>query len=123
MSVYVTQQPKPNRHNWVPNLEPATQYGALHFIFGAESQPYCHPRSSMLTAKKALANFDPEKDYVLCPNSGDPAALWCVLLALGSAGIDQVQMLYWNKPNNNFKGYYVPITFPINIKEPPHGNR
>jgi hypothetical protein len=46
-----------------------------------------------------------------------------MLLALGSAGIDQVQMLYWNKPNNNFKGYYVPITFPISSKEPPHGNR
>ncbi len=119
MTVYVSQQPIPNRHNWTPNLEPATKYGALKFIFQGESQPYLKPQSALLHAMEILANFNQEQDYLLWPNTGDPTAMWCAILALTQLEFTRISFLYWNKPRGNKQGYYAPMEF--NLKESNNG--
>lgn len=119
MSVYVSQQPVPNRHQWVPNLEPATKYGALKFIFQGEDQPYMKPQKSLAQAKEILKDFDSDQDYLLWPNTGDPAAMWCAILALTSIGVEVIPFLYWNNPRGNKVGYYAPMQ--INLKEQTDG--
>lgn len=113
MTVYVSQQPIPNRHNWTPNLEPATKYGQLKFIFQGDSQPYQTPQKSLFHAFKALRGFDPERDYLLWPNTGDPTAMWCAVIALGILSMPKINFLYWNKPRGNAIGYYAPIEFDL----------
>jgi len=119
MTVYVSQQPTPNRHSWVPNLEPATKYGSLKFIFQGDDHPYMWPQRSLDHAVKILQNFDPECDHLMWPNTGDPTAMWCAIIALAHMGFERISFLYWNKPRENRQGYYAPIEF--NLKEMHHG--
>jgi hypothetical protein len=122
--VYVTQQPRANRHNWVPNLESAAQYGALRFIFAGDDRPYESPRLSTIKAARELAFFNWQEDFLLWPNSGDPAALLTAVLALSELLYDDAEyitLLYWNRKSlgpgkhSTTEGFYVPIKFPLNV--------
>ena len=94
MTVFVIQQPVPNRHNWVPDLTPATEFGILKFIFNGGDNVYALPGPMMKKAQSILKDFDPEYDYLLWPNSGDPAALWTVCFSLVLMDFKKVRMLY-----------------------------
>ena len=120
MTVYVIQQPVPNQHNWTPDLTPATEFGELKYIFGGGENVYALPGPMMKKAKKALLDFDPENDYLLWPNMGDPAALWTVCLVLPIMGFQKVRFLYWNRKRisgqRDYKnGFYAPITYEFKL--------
>ena len=116
--VFVTQQPKPNGNGWVPNLSPATEYGTLHYIFGAEDKPFLSPLAAEQKVAQALSDFDEQKDYVLWPNTGDPVGLMIVMLMLARMGFAQVKVLYWERKMTNGRrdktnGFYTPITLDV----------
>lgn len=113
MAVYVSQQPVPNKHQWVPDLSSATQYGPLNFVFSGGEQPYMYPQRSLDHAADTLRNFDPDIDFLLCPNVGDPASIWVCILALTIRQINRVKFLYWMKPHRGQPGYYSPIEFSL----------
>jgi hypothetical protein len=108
--VFVTQQPKPNAKGWMPNLTPASQFGQLQYVFATDEIPSASPAASMLRAYDQLSSFDPEADYVLWPNTGDPIAAWTVMLALARK-VHKIKVLYWERKMENgvrstTDGYY-----------------
>lgn len=118
MTVYVIQQPVPNRRNWTPDLTPATEFGAIKYIFSGSDHVYALPDSMMKKAQEALKNFHSENDYLLWPNTGDPAALWTACFALVLLGFEKVDILYWNRKQKDGKrdynsGFYLPITYQL----------
>lgn len=122
-TVYITQQPVKNRRNWVPNLEPATHYGKLQYIFSGDDKPFQNPRTSILHASRYLASFDWQNDFLLWPNTGDPASFMAAILALTELLYDDaeyIQFLYWERKrtpegHSSREGFYVPIRFPLNV--------
>lgn len=72
--VFVTQQPRPNRSGWVPNLESASKFGAIHYVFSASDHPTHDTIDGVFLAAGTLNDFNPEQDYILWPNTGDPMA-------------------------------------------------
>ena len=122
MTVYVIQQPVPNQHNWTPDLTPATDFGPLKYIFDGGENVYALPGPMMKKAQNVLKDFDPEHDYILWPNTGDPAALWTTCFALAQMGFQKVSFLYWNRKRvsgqrDYSSGFYAPITY--DLKTPP----
>lgn len=118
--VFITQQPRPNRQNWMPNLSPAMPYGHFIYVFKGDDKPWCNPESSVEHAQEILRDFDPDDDYILYPNSGDPAAMWIVLLVLARFPIDKVRILYWERKLDNGErsrtdGFYTPVTIPLSF--------
>lgn len=118
MSVYVVQQPVPNQHGWVPDLTPATEFGAIKYIFDGGENVYALPGPMMKKAQSILRDFDPENDYILWTNMGDPAALWTTCFSLVLLGFSKVRILYWNRKRVSGKrdyknGFYVPITYDL----------
>lgn len=117
--VFVTQQPRPNRHNWVPNLESATQYGRLEYVFSGSESAYCDPDGAFSKALQRLQTFRPDLDYILWPSSGDPATTWAVMLALSRlAQVSHIRILYWERSlvdghRSQVEGFYTPITFQL----------
>jgi hypothetical protein len=114
--VFITQQPAPNRSGWTPNLTPAAKYGALEFVFASEDKPFLDTTRALVVARAALLDFDPERDFVLWPNTGDPAAAWAVMLVLGNKGIRKVRTLYFERSMTNGErdgrnGFYTPVVF------------
>jgi hypothetical protein len=100
----------------MPNLTPASKFGAMEYVFDAEDKPFLNTARALRTAEKALVDFDPERDFVLWPNTGDPAAAWAVMLVLGRKGIRKVKTLYFERnlvdgERDNRKGFYTPIVF------------
>lgn len=120
-NVFITQQPRPNRRGWMPNLDPASEFGNCHFVFNSAERPSLNPDSAIIKAGYQLRSFDCEKDFILWPNTGDPAALWAVIMALCSrTDVHQIQFLYWerklvNNQRSSTEGWYVPIKFPTKI--------
>lgn len=118
MTVYVTQQPAPNKHNWVPDLNPAAQYGPIAYIF-PPGPVFMATAKSMLHAKNALKTFDPNSDFICWPSAGDPAALYIAVMALMSLGHKKVNYLYWSRNLSisgarvKSSGCYLPITVEI----------
>ena len=116
MTVYVTQQPMPNKLNWVPDLSPAAPYGKLVFVFAGDEAPFTAPNKSMTKAQDVLAHFNSKEDYLLWPNTGDPAAQWICIMALASMGVEEITFLYWSRVRHDdgtrsrSKGNYVPVT-------------
>jgi hypothetical protein len=113
--VFVTQKPKPNSKGWTPNLSPAAEYGAIHYVFQSSDAAFGNPDAAISAAKRKLESFDAEKDYVLWPNS-DPAAFMAVILALAKKGVHKIQMLYWERKledgkRSSSEGFYSTITF------------
>lgn len=116
--VFITQQPRPNARGWTPNFNPATQYGSLHFVFSGSDHPYCNPDQAIEDAAHVLSDFDPDNDYVLYPNTGDPAAIYTVLIVLARMPIDKIRFLYWERKmvdgvRSSTDGFYSPITFKL----------
>lgn len=114
--VFVTQQPKPNGRGWTPNLTPAAKFGALHYVFQSADRPGTDTEWAMDTADDKLDDFNPLKDYVVWPQTGDPAAAWAVMLTLANRGLTQVQVLNWEREFSNgqrhpVEGFYTVITF------------
>jgi len=113
--VFISQQPRPNKNNWMPNLSPAMAFGRFIFVFGGDEQPWCTPDNSMEHAQQLLKDFDPEEDYVLWPNSGDPMAIWIIVAALARFPINKIRFLYWERKlehgeRSKVEGFYSPIT-------------
>ena len=118
--VFITQQPRPNRVNWMPNLSPASGYGQFVFVFGSDDVPWTDPDGAFDKANAVLKDFNPDEDYILWPNSGDPAACWVCLLLLARFPIDKLRMLYWERKLENGErhkgeGFYTPITFRLPV--------
>ena len=113
MTVYVCQRPMPNRRGWVPNLEPAITYGPLEFVFDGGANPYRTPNIGLDLALRKLTRFNPERDFLLWPNAGDPAASWCCILALTQLGVKSMSFLYWMAPSQSRSGYYSPVRFQL----------
>lgn len=120
-TVYVIQQPRPNQVGWMPDLSSATDYGKLEFVFDAHERVYALPGPSRFKATKVLKGFNPEEDYILWPNVGDPAAFAIVMDVIASMDVDLYKMLYWDRKRNQEgkreknMGFYVPVT--VNRKE------
>jgi hypothetical protein len=116
--VFVTQQPKPNGRNWTPNLTPAAQYGGIHYVFSANAKPFCDADMALKIAERVLTDFNPARDFVLWPNTGDPIAAWAVMIALARKGLDKIRILNWerklvNGSRSSSEGFYTPITFTL----------
>lgn len=121
--VYITQEPKPNGAGWAPSMAPAAEYGALHFVFGKNDQPFMNIEESIERAKDELRNFNPDEDFICWPNSGDPAALWTIIMVLVDAGYPDLTFLYWNRHKDESgavlkgKGYYQPLRINVSSGE------
>lgn len=116
--VYITQQPVPNRSGWMPNLTSAEKYGALEYVFEPEDYPYLKPKAAMAQAARSLRDFNQFDDYILWPNTGDPAAAWAVMLTLARKGIHQIKTLYYERgmkdgERSNRDGFYSVVTFTL----------
>lgn len=119
MTVYVPQQPKPNKHGWHPDLSSAADYGKIEFVFSADERPASDLWRCLTDASIVLADFDPDKDYLCWPYSGDPVSLYISIMVLVYAGCEKIQFLNWNRKRdaqgNNIKGagYYAPIAIEL----------
>jgi hypothetical protein len=116
--VFITQQPKPNAVNWVPNLSPAAQFGAFNYIFGPDDKPWLHTDWALDHAAGILREFNQEEDYILWPNTGDPAGVWAVMLVLARMNINKIRVLCWERKlkdgvRSKSEGFYSPITFQL----------
>lgn len=125
-TVFVIQQPRPNNSGWLPDLSSASSYGKIEYIFDSHEKVFALPGPSLFKARKALKDFDCEKDYLLWPGVGDPAAMTVTLLALAEKDMPFLKQLYWDRKRNDdgarhpTSGFYVPLTF--NIKEKRDGS-
>lgn len=116
MSVYLVQMPKPNRAGWQPDLTPATEFGEIKSVFSPDDSVYSLPAPMISKAMEVLKDFDPEKDFILWPNSGDPAAVWTCSFALVMLGFKKAKFLYYNRKKidgqrSYQKGFYVPLEY------------
>ena len=118
-TVYVIQQPRPRATDgWVPNLEPATKYGAIKFIFDAEDKPHLDPTAALRKAMTRLKEFDSEKDFLCWTNFGDPASMWLTIMMLAGTGHNSLTFLYWSRGKgkhgmSNENGFYFPVELSI----------
>lgn len=112
----MTQQPKPNGKGWVPNLTPAADFGAIHYVFSANEKPWLDTEGAMQKAERVLRDFRSDRDYILWPWTGDPAALQAVMIVLSRRSLKCIRSLYWERKmvggeRRSSDGYYTPVTF------------
>ena len=114
-TVFITQEPVPNRKGWMPDLSKAADYGAFDYVFPPRYQIHADTDAAVELAESKLANFNPETDFILYPNSGDPAACYVICMVLVAMGHDSVSFLYWNRAKDNTgnrlpnQGFYQPV--------------
>lgn len=118
MTVYIAQQPAPRANGWTPDLTSAVEFGKIVYVFNGGESVYALPGPSMKKAQSLLKDFDPENDYFLWPNTGDPAALWTCCFAISALGFSKIRILYWSRKRTNGQrdhnnGYYSPITYDL----------
>ena len=120
MTVFVTQKPIPNNVGWKPDLSPAAEYGAIKFVFNSHERVFAHPQKYTKVARKQLADFNQDEDYICWPNSGDPSTLYIIHMVLWKYhDIDQINYLYWNRKRDDEgniikgKGFYHPLTIEV----------
>lgn len=116
--VYIIQRPIPNNAGWTPDLQPASQYGAIEFIFDSEDRVYADPVAAKRKLLSKLRDFNSEEDYLCWCNAGDPASLWLTIQVLSSNGHKKLQYLYWRKARKGSEhtgGHYIPITLDSTI--------
>lgn len=117
MTVFVAQQPRPfqdrNSGEWrLPDLSPATQYGAVHFVLSDKDQPSLTPGQALITARKALRGFN-DDDYLLWAG-GDPLALAICTMVAAAENMGRIRFLRWERnsrrvaPNMGAPGLYMP---------------
>jgi len=115
-TVYVSQRPKANAVGWTPDLTPALKYGKCEFVFEPDEQVSSDPNTMMRVARDRLDAFNPHTDYLLWPNTGDPAAIWACVMVLMGYGFTEIRFLLWDRmvgedgKRNGSKGEYVPLT-------------
>lgn len=119
-TVFITQQPRPNRLGWLPNLSPASQFGKFVYVFTAADAPWTNPDAAMEKATDLLRDFNEDEDFVLWPNSGDPAAMWIILAILARFPLRKIRILYWERKLENGErmkgdGFYTPVTINLPI--------
>ncbi len=114
--VFVAQFPRPKADGRTPNLQPATQYGAIEFVFDASDRPHADMPSAIKKAQAVLSDFNPAKDYVLDIGAGcDPFAYKAVIRVLLDWWDDKIMHLCWSrgvKENGELdkeNGYYFPV--------------
>ena len=115
--VFITQQPTPNKNGWTPDLSSAAEYGTLKFVYPAKMQVNARIDECVQMAIDTLASFDAEEDYILFPNTGDPASKYVILMVLGNYyGFHKLSFLYWSRKRDENgaivqnRGFYMPIT-------------
>jgi len=118
MTVYVVQQPKPNKSGFLPDFSSAADFGEMKFIFSSDEKVFAIPGPSLTKAKRELKVFNQEEDYILWHNAGDPAAMYAVLIALmAEHNPSKINFLYWNRKRDSsgnrepHAGFYVPCKF------------
>lgn len=124
MTVYVIQQPVPNRTGWMPDFSSAYEYGELDYIFSANEKVYALPMQSLFKVRKFFREkFNPEKDYILWPNIGDPMGCIITSIAIGELNFEYIKCLYWNRKRDssgnrdNKSGFYFPIKVELNSRK------
>jgi hypothetical protein len=114
--VYVVQRPGRTSTGFVPNLEPAEEYGELVYVFGLEDRISDSPNIALKKAREALAKFDPVEDYLLWPGVANPLALAACLYSIYENRPHQLRMLQWSRNGNRgarstSQGGYIPVRF------------
>lgn len=123
-TVFIVQRPRPRKtDSWVPSFDTAKEYGRLEFIFEASDHPYGDHEFALRKVAEKLKTFDPDRDYILFTNFGDPACIFFVLQYLGFCrGLSRINYLYWTKgrsqggtagPLTPATGYYFPLCIDI----------
>ena len=89
MTVYVVQEPDPNK-----NILSASKYGDLKIILPARENMMFSPAPTVARLKKALKNFN-DSDFLLL--IGDPAAIGFAIHYALQANRQQVKLLKWDR--------------------------
>jgi hypothetical protein len=111
--VFVVQKPRPKSDGWTPNLETATQYGRIEFVFDLADRAYADPSAAATKVASKLADFNPEKDFICWTSFGDPACLWIAIMYLARR-YSKLRFLYWSRGRKdgamrNENGFYFPL--------------
>lgn len=102
----------------VLDVSSASRYGTIQNVLKRQDRPSLAPGPALNAARKALANFNPDVDFI-CAAGGDPLALPITLLALRDLGFRKVQFLRWERSINlggqrdKSAGFYTPTTIPL----------
>ena len=101
-------------------MQPASVFGEIKYVFEDDDYVYASPNESMEKAKRMMDEFDPAKDYILYPNTGDPAAIYAVCMLIGFWFADvNIKFLYWDRElvegegRSSTKGSYKVIEMPL----------
>jgi hypothetical protein len=103
----------------MPNFEPATKYGRLETLFESSDRTFADPSAAKKKVLAKLANFNPETDYLLWANFGDPASLWLTIMVLVARGYTKLKFLYWSRGRapggtmSNDSGFYFPVELDV----------
>lgn len=120
MTVYVVQQPSPNRRGWMPDLSSAVEHGKIEYVFSGGEKIYALPGPSLFKARRILKDFDPDTDHLLWPGSIDPMALIICMIAVMEKNPAKISVLYWDRARDKdgnrsvTDGFYIPI--PVELK-------
>ena len=116
--VFVVQRPRPKADGWSPNIQDASKYGRFHFIFDMGYRAFADTGTALSKAKAALADFNPDRDYILDISFGcDPMCGVVVAWALAQQfGYDNTKVKYlcWNRKVgaggtiDKTNGHYIP---------------
>lgn len=85
----------------------AERFGQLVDVLPIGEAGYWDVDSVVQRAERALADFDPEQDYLLA--AGDPVAIAAVAMVAGSVA-GRVRILKWDKREMSYRPYLVQVT-------------
>jgi hypothetical protein len=100
------------------DLSSASKFGPIYPVFDVGDRPSLLPAQHMEKARKVLANFDEDEDFILW-SGGDPSAPFMIGAILREMSIRNVTYLRWEKERgldgkrNPRIGFYVPIKIPL----------
>jgi hypothetical protein len=104
-TVYVAQQPTPKLGTgWIPDLSPANKFGKVEFVFDAPDKPWVDTQNAIAKILVRTKEFDADTDFLLWPQSGDPASFWLMIQTLTARGFHRLRFLYYQR-----EGFYIPI--------------
>ena len=101
MTVYVAQEPHPNRPI---DLSSAENFGPINYVFNFADPVSIEPDESYRKAREILWDFDPDKDFILdC--GGDQMALGVVVHFLATEGECDVLIpfLRWDRREQGYQ--------------------
>jgi len=107
MTTYLVQYPS----NPKVDLSLADRYGEILPVNHTSLNVSSTPGQALQNLRTALRNFNPEDDYLLWAG-GDPMAIFLAGIAIGELGIEEFQVLVYNRirdeDRNIIGGKYVP---------------